>query len=492
MLKKRIVRFFWLIPLVFYVVTMAKTIGYVDAALILRNSYQLEISAWVNNHNLFSILGWLWMKIFPLGTEFFRLNLLSSIFGAFTVYFIFLTCYEYSKNLFTGIVSSLALMISHSLWWHSTMLEVYTLNTLLISLILYTLIKYFNTAGKKWIYASFIFWGLGISNHVLMGLFFPAFVLLLITERKNLSVFDIVIGFLFFTAGLSVFIVAFFTSLVKYGSLFSVIDLMTGMKFRSLMFSSGPSLFWLINYIFLLMYQYPSIILFFLFYGLLMLFRQRLKFDLFIIAALVPFIVWSSNYFVWDMYAFALPVYVLLSIAVCKGLNLLKKNRRLIMVSCVSMLLPFFLYMNINKIPEVRCFTNRYPMVEMVADSFDPAGYFLNPIKFGFNAVERYKKALFERLPEGSAYYDNVYCFPVHYYYQEIRKERPDLECPIVFPFWVTEDETVWLSARIDAKIDNKQPVYVSGFVFNRLKSELRHNEIERISFDGNEIFRLY
>ena len=185
LLEKRVKQFFYLIPLIFYILTMAKTVGYVDAALILNNAYHLEISAWVNNHNLFSLLGWIWIKIFPFGKEFFRLNLLSAIFGAFTVYFIFLTCFEYTRSILVSFITSIALMISHSLWWHSTMLEVYTLNTLIIALILFTVLKYYRTRQKKWFFISLFFWGLGISNHILMSLFIAAFVLLMIMERKK-------------------------------------------------------------------------------------------------------------------------------------------------------------------------------------------------------------------------------------------------------------------------------------------------------------------
>ena len=62
---KGLLQLFWILPLVVYGATMARTVGYVDAALVLNNAYFLEIHAWVNNHNLFSILGWLWIRLLP-------------------------------------------------------------------------------------------------------------------------------------------------------------------------------------------------------------------------------------------------------------------------------------------------------------------------------------------------------------------------------------------------------------------------------------------
>jgi len=492
LLEKRVRQFFYLIPLIFYILTMAKTVGYVDAALILNNAYHLEISAWVNNHNLFSLLGWIWIKIFPFGKEFFRLNLLSAIFGAFTVYFIFLTCFEYTRSILVSFITSIALMISHSLWWHSTMLEVYTLNTLIIALILFTVLKYYRTRQKKWFFISLFFWGLGISNHILMSLFIAAFVLLMIMERKKYTFPDIVKGGLFFIIGLSLFIFACLKTYIRYHSLLVLFDFITGGEFKSLMFSSVPKLFWRLNYIFILVYQYPSLILFFLFYGVFLLFSQRQRFDLFLIAALVPQITWSANYFVWDMYAFSLPVYVMLSIVICKGIFQVKNRQKVILISFISLIFPFFLYKNINKSLTIRKFVDQYPVVETVKDSFDYVQYFLDPDKHKFNSVDQFVQELFDELPEKSWYYDNVHDYPIHYYYQQIRQIRSDIQCPISFAFWITEDEKTTVANEINYKIIHKKHIYLTKFIFNLLSPKLKYNEVNILMINNQEIYHIY
>ena len=235
-MTRKIRCFFWIAPLVFYLITMAKTIGFVDAGLVLSNAYQLNISAWVNNHNLFSLLGWIWLKIFPFGNLFFRANLLSALFGAFTVYFIFLTCFRCSKSVLISTIAALALMLSHSMWWHSTMLEVYTLNTFLISLILFASVKFIDTGKPFWLYVAAFAWGLGISNHILMALLAPALIILLIVQRRSISWARFGIGIIFLLLGMSLFLFAFVESYVSYGSLKKVIDMITGGHFKSLMF----------------------------------------------------------------------------------------------------------------------------------------------------------------------------------------------------------------------------------------------------------------
>lgn len=491
-LKKRIVQFAWVVPTTFYVATMARSVGYVDAALVINNSYFPRLYAWVNYHNLFSIIGWVWMKIFPFGSEFFRINLLSGLFGAFTVYFIFRTCLEYTKTLWISAMAGLTLMTSHSLWWHSTMLEVYTLNTFLLALILFSVARYFSNGTKIWLYASLVFWGLGVSNHVLMGLLVLAFVLLVIIERKNLSLLDVGIGIAFLLVGLTVFIVAFARSYARHESFLTVLNMVTGGDFRSLMFTGTTRLFWRVNYLIMLVYQYPSLIIFYLVYGTVFLFIRREKLDLIILASVVPLAVWSASYFVWDMYAFALPVYVLLTLSAAKGLLLLKNRRRLAIVAGVTMIIPLFLYTNIYKVPVVQKYIALYDAFAMVEDSFDPASYFLNPVKTRFDDVDEYVQALFDELPEDSLYFDNVHDYPIHYYYQDIRGERPDLNCPIVFVFWVTDKEIADTTRRINSYVSRGSPVFVAPFMFKTTRSGLKFANSEELMIAGRLVYRLY
>ncbi len=490
--EKRIRQLFWVIPLAFYISTMAKTMGYVDASLILNNAYELQISAWVNNHNLFSLLGWIWIRIFPVGSEFVRINLLAAAFGAFTVYFIFLTCFEYTKKISISLITAIALMLSHSLWWHSNMIEVYTLNTFLIALILYSVLKYFRTSEKKWIFASMFFWGLGISNHILMSLFVIAFIVLLIIKRKSYSIWDVAKGVAFLILGLSLFLFACLKSYLSYHSVIVVINQLTGGEFRSLMFSSAPRLFWWLNYLGLIIYQYPSLILIFLFCGLYALFVRRESFDLFLIAALIPQILWSANYYVWDMYAFSLPVYVLLSVVICKGLSLINPGRKVLIITSISLLLPIFLYKNIHRITFVRRFVERYPMIEMVQGIFDPVKYFLDPEKHAFNRADKFIKTLFRRLPENAWYFGNTYDYPIRYYYQPIRHLRLDIRSPIIFTFWTTEEEKIKVSKQVNALIVRKEPVFISGYILDLLNSRLVYRGIKTIKINETLIFQLY
>lgn len=490
--EKRIVRFAWIVPTVFYASTMSHTMGYVDAALVLRNAYFWSLSAWVNNHGLFSLLGWLWMKALPFGTEFFRLNLLSMLFGAATTYFIFLACREYTKRLWISSAVAFALMTSHSLWWHSTMIEVYTLNTLLLALIFFSIARYYSNGRKGWLYTALLFWGLGVSNHILMALLAPTFVLLVIFERRSLTARDVLVGIACLLAGLAIFLAGFIRSYLLHRSLGMVLNLVTGGEFRSLMFHGGSRLFWLLNFLFLIVYQYPSLAIAYLAYGLVFLAVRPNRFDLLVISALVPFSVWAAGYHVWDMYAFSLPVYVLLTFPIAKGLLLLRERRRLAFALVVSLAIPPLLYPILPASRLTRDYASRYAKYATVATMFDPARYFMNPVKTEFDDVESYAGTLFADLPSGSWYYDNVFDYPIRYYYQDVRGRRPDLHCPIVFAFWVDEREISSVSRSINREVSRGAPVFVSRFVFDTVGPRLVYARSESVTVNGRTLYRLY
>ena len=489
--KNVIIRTAWVVPVAFYLATMSHTVGYVDAALVLRNAVFLELSAWVNNHNLFSLLGWIWVRLVPFGTEFFRLNLMSSLFGAFTVYVGFLACLDYTGKLIPSAVAAAALMMSHSLWWHSTMLEVYTLNTLLIALMVLALARYYARGRKVWLYASLLFWGLGISNHVLMGLFAPAFIVLVILERRRLTATDVAIGVGCFIAGLSLFLVAVATSWRQYGSLRDVLGMATGGDFRSLMFSSDAGLFWRVNYGALLIYQYPSLALMCIAIGLWRLVSRHSRMDIIILASIIPQAVWSANYFVWDMFAFSLPVYILLAFPLASGLAALTRHRILRAFTLASICIPLFLYPYAPGTRLVQDYVRRYDMFVTVGHAFDPAEYFLNPVKTGFSDVDSYVKALFDYLPVGASYFDNVHDYPIQYYYRDIRHERPDIECPITFTFWVTPRTVSSTVSAISLAMGRGRPVFLGPFVFAATGEHLAYSRAHPVVIRGQTIYRI-
>ena len=324
-----------------------------------------------------------------------------------------------------------------------------------------------------------------------MGLFIVAYIVLIIMERKRISLVDIGIGVLCFAAGSALFIFAAVRTYVAYKSIAAVFNAVTGGEFRSLMFEGTSRLFWTKNYVLLLIYQYPSPALFFLFTGVFLLFTRIRRFDFFLIASLIPQIIWSTSYHVWDMYAFALPVYIMLAVLICKGLYRFHDKKPILVLALLVCMTPFLLYSNVHKFSFIQRWVLQYPSVETVRDNFDYIRYFLNPNKRGFDELDRYVTELLGILPENAHYFDNTHDYPIYYYYQNIRQERPDIRCPVIFIFFVTENEKIRVAAMINLAISRSEPVYITKYIYGLVRPKLKDHRIDVVSIGSLHIYSL-
>lgn len=455
---------FFLIPALFYGFSAARSPLWLDATLILDSARNLTLSAWVNIHNLFNVLGFLWLKIFFLMDPCHALALLAALFGALTVLFFYLIFLEFHKGPLFPTAAALAVMLSHSLWWHSSIIEVYTLNAFLISLMIFALVRW--EAGEKPEYLPLAFGalGLGVSNHVLMGLFVPAFFVMLLwnrlLRRRRIGFKILLISLLCLAAGGALYALVFFRDVA--GNMNSAVGFFeafgrtwlkaTGGEFRNYMFTENLSpqelRFWRWNYPFLWLMNFPSAAVILGFYGLIRWLRDR-HFSgtlLFLLIAMAVQIVWSANYFIWDMFAFSMPVYLMFGVFVGYGLIKLAESGRggriLAYIAVPTFIIPLFLYPALSRSggegTAVRKYFNHYEVVPTVRPVWDPEFYIINPWKGGYNEVELVIEPLLERLPEGAVLLvgDPTVDFPLRYYYRPVLERRPDIELQSIFlPF---------------------------------------------------------
>jgi len=209
----RVARYaFIIIPGVFYYLTVCRTPGWADATLIVSNVVELNLGSWVNVHNLFHLLGYAWLQLFPHTNIHYQLVMLSALLGALTVHLMFLVFREITSNTLLAALGALILMFSHSLWWHSTMLEVYTLNSSIMAGMLLFLVRYNKNRRFVNLCTLSFLTGLGCSNHLLKVLFvigFAAVLAVLLYREKTLSLRGLTILIGFFLAGISLYLFVF-------------------------------------------------------------------------------------------------------------------------------------------------------------------------------------------------------------------------------------------------------------------------------------------
>lgn len=202
-LEKFFVRHFGLIPslivLIFYMITLAAGLIAPDSGELAAVQYTLGI-AHPTGYPLFTILGFLFSHI-PIPIKpIIILNFLTALWSILTVYVLTITIkkilddYKFWFNdlsteneklikrfdlsepvkIFSAIFGSLLLGFSRTFWLQSLSVEVYSLHIFLFSLTFYFLLKsikenydgiYTSFSKSSW-FLTFVFLGLGFSNHL--------------------------------------------------------------------------------------------------------------------------------------------------------------------------------------------------------------------------------------------------------------------------------------------------------------------------------------
>ena len=464
---------FWLIPLGFYVTTGSRTPGWADAALISRTVNALDFQIWANNHNLFTLVAAGWVRLLPDFIEFHHaLNLLCALLGALTVQVVFLIGLRLTANTLASALGAFVLMLSHSLWWHSTMLEVYTLSTLLLGLTVLFVLRYEQDGGLRDLCGAAFCFGLGCSNHAQLALLLFGFLPVLFwseQRRTLLTPRSLTLLGVSFLVGFQVYGWVFASELVTrlggltdpmqaLGSVLgSMIHETTGGGFRQYMFPTGLSLsersFWWLFYAGFFVYNFPSAALLFGAIGAwAWLHGGNHKVTLtFFAGTFIAQLVWSSNYLVWDMYAFSLPVYTLFAILVIIGIDWACRQSRplrlLVYLVSPSLFISPILYSKaagwVAANETAIELLETLPQYGQARAFWDPLSYFFDPNKRQYDRVQRYSDEVLSRLDPAACYWGDEakLLYPLKYYYQDVLGRRKDVDFELIFGILDREPE---------------------------------------------------
>lgn len=484
---------FGLVPLGLYVWTAAPGPGWIDAPLVAHYASEPVTGIWVNHHNLFNLVGHVWIALWSGSDPHRALNLLSALLGAVTVHLCFLTVCTITRRLGPALFAAVALMVSHSLWWHSTMLEVYTLNTALMMAALWLVARHVDRGRGAPLLGAALCMGLGCANHVLMGLLLagPLAMLLVPSTRAVLLRPRFVLGLaLAFVAGFSPYLIVFAREFLirsdaagaggdAWKVLATMIDQTTGGHFKRRMFTPlhGSGWIWRLNYLFLLVVNFPSAALACGLVGLVSFGRRQRWRGLFafFVASLGAQVLWSANYVIWDMYAFALPAFVLFGVAVGIGADAVSRRlrsrsmtlrRSVVAVAAASLLVGPWLYARVPQWAGSDGFWQRYfARFRFVSNLWDPVEYFANPDKRGYVRAHQVSRAVLSLLPRGAHLLDDdgKGHYPIGLYYQQTLGQRPDVRFHALFGPEVDDEVATEHALALKTALDRSEPVYVSS-----------------------------
>jgi hypothetical protein len=201
-----------------YLFVLCPSIYVGDSALLTAASFSLG-TAHPPAYPLYVLLGKL-ITFLPFGSIGFKLNLISSLFGALAACVVFRCVLYMTENRYAAWASGLFLAVVPLFWGESSKAEVYTLNAFICSVILFATLKMIREDGSFYRQSFFLAFliGLGMANHHTAPLMGLAAIPVFLARWRELRFRWLFFMIIFFAAGLSVNLLIYIRSRVAVTS----------------------------------------------------------------------------------------------------------------------------------------------------------------------------------------------------------------------------------------------------------------------------------
>eukprot|EP01083_Nonionella_stella_P144291 450244_1 len=160
-----------------YFITAYPTVSGGDSGELLVSACNLGV-AHPPGYPLFTLLAHAFIRFIPFGCAAWRVNFMSTILGSLTAGMIMLTVKKISyviheepqsdvakfRFCWSGFFAALSFSFSHTPWLYNIQAEVFSLNNMLVSVIAYLGVRYFEMLGDCTLYLGCFVCGLALSN----------------------------------------------------------------------------------------------------------------------------------------------------------------------------------------------------------------------------------------------------------------------------------------------------------------------------------------
>ncbi|MCL5958125.1 MAG: DUF2723 domain-containing protein [Chloroflexi bacterium] len=134
------------------------------------------------------LLNHFFVQVFPVGTLAYKANLLSALFTIAAGLFLFHILIQLGCRKPVALVTSMAFGFTRTLWAESTVAEVYTLNILFVSAVVYFFLRWSKTRENR----SFLFgcasYAMSFGNHLTMITLLPAIAFMVWTADRRVLI----------------------------------------------------------------------------------------------------------------------------------------------------------------------------------------------------------------------------------------------------------------------------------------------------------------
>lgn len=410
----------------------------------------LHISTHCNSHNVTVLIGWV-LSFLPFDDIAFKANLLSVVVGSATIVAFYFLIRAMFRNAWVAAICASCLMVSHSMWWHSTLTEVYAVNAAFIVATCWLLWRLHERFEPRLLHALFLVAGLSIFNHAQLGTIALGATVILIGRAVQLlrmgskkAALDLSVGCtIAFSIGFLPYLVTFFADANRVGFA-TALDDARGGDFKTVMFSGriGESL---ADVGLLIFQQFPTLFLLAVVAGAVLFYRSW-KLSLPAAGLTVTFGVntlFFMFYQTWDKFAFLLPSFIILAFmsafAIAPLVHWVSRPGRLAAALGLAVLhlgcltFPIYFYGMLAIWGQSPGFWSERYNNAYTSNTHDAASYIANPNKHGYYDIEQLANNLFERLPPKAIFIDDdSRTFYSIKYYQRYYQRRTDLDIQVI------------------------------------------------------------
>lgn len=146
-----------------YFLTVCRTVPGGDSGELITVAYRLGV-AHPPGYPLYTMLGHLASYI-PWDSVAARVNFLSALFQIGAGFMLFLTFRRWLKNIWVSWLVVGIFSFSPLIWRYAVVAEVFTLNNLFLSALIYILFRFYENPTSKWVYWFAGIFGLACSHH---------------------------------------------------------------------------------------------------------------------------------------------------------------------------------------------------------------------------------------------------------------------------------------------------------------------------------------
>ena len=169
-----------------YVRTLAPSIVWGDSPELTTAAFCAGVPH-PTGYPLYMILAHAFLRILPVGSIAFRMNLLSALSGSAAVALIYLLLLRVTRSRWSSLVAALLFAFGRTFWSQAVIAEHYPFEMVCIAAVLICVLTWDRRGERRWLWVSALTYGLCLTHHMMSLLLVPGLLFFAITSRHRLQ-----------------------------------------------------------------------------------------------------------------------------------------------------------------------------------------------------------------------------------------------------------------------------------------------------------------